>query len=338
MRSRKESSLAVIFLDVGQGDSIIILLPSAGHAILVDCPDTASNIVLEFLQKNRIRCLSLAMISHFHVDHCEGFANLLANFLKSGHVSFIALNPWIVVKEQKSNKIRRTLKRIRELADKTVIDCVYRPPERSLWKKEPRFFFNGVEIEILYPLPVDGMRSLERSKPNEGCVVSKVKFCGRTVLLTSDLSGDGFDKVIDILAKSGDKIEVIQVPHHGAWDDKLPTFLAKVSPTVAIISVGSNNRYDHPSPHTLEELRRLGIRVLCTQLTKQCHPNPLEIREEILSLMDPDNKCGLSQNNSQLCPCAGTIYVTITENGLFIKPEVNLHRNIIGRARNRSCM
>jgi competence protein ComEC len=83
------------------------------------------------------------------------------------------------------------------------------------------------------------------------------------VLLTGDVE---LDAQAELLGTGTDlRAEVLKVPHHGSRYSA-EEFLAAVRPRVAIVSVGANNRYGHPSQHTLDELTEAGARVMRTDL------------------------------------------------------------------------
>ena len=96
-------------------------------------------------------------------------------------------------------------------------------------------------------------------------VVLSISCNDRKVLLTGDIQGDAED----ILARrmgSNDHVSLLKVAHHGSNSSSSDAFLDKVSPRIAVISVGRNNPYKHPSEDVLWRLRERGVRIYRTDM------------------------------------------------------------------------
>ena len=115
-------------------------------------------------------------------------------------------------------------------------------------------------MEVLSPF-----EDIEYKEPNEMSVVLSISCNDRKVLLTGDIQGDAED----ILARrmgSNDHVSLLKVAHHGSNSSSSDAFLDKVSPRIAVISVGRNNPYKHPSEYVLWRLRERGVRIYRTDM------------------------------------------------------------------------
>jgi competence protein ComEC len=112
-----------------------------------------------------------------------------------------------------------------------------------------------VEVEVLAPDPA---RATASAAPNDLSMVARATVRGVRILLTGDLGADAESRIvaggIDLRA------DVLKVPHHGSRDAD-PDFLAASGARVALVSVGADNTYGHPTPRTLTWLARDGMRI-----------------------------------------------------------------------------
>lgn len=233
--------LEVNFFDVGQGDAIFIQTPQR-HQILID--GGPSSIILEKLGKELPfwdKTLDLIILTHPENDHMMGLLEVLKRYKVENIL-------WTGVVKDTSE---------------------FKEWERLIEKEKANVFIAGVSkkitsastiLEILYPL-----ESLEEKKVNDSnntSVVSKLVFGKNSFLFTGDSSksveAQLLEKGIDIDS------DVLKIAHHGSKTSSGDDFIAKVSPEIAAISVGKDNKYGHPSPETLETLGKYGITVLRT--------------------------------------------------------------------------
>jgi competence protein ComEC len=121
---------------------------------------------------------------------------------------------------------------------------------------------------VLGPLHVPGTTSAggpvdEGSDPNNASIVMRVDADGHEFLLAGDAEPEEQD---DLMAAGDDvAVDVLKVAHHGSANQD-PDFVAATSALVAVISVGADNDYGHPSPAALAMLRQLGARIYRTDL------------------------------------------------------------------------
>jgi competence protein ComEC len=234
--------LKVNFFDVGQGDAIFIETPTR-HQILID--GGPSSKIIEKLAKEIPfwdRSIDLIILTHPEKDHITGLLEVLKryrveNVLWTGIVRDIPeYKEWVnLIEKEKANlKIAKAGQKI---------SC-----KNCQW-----------EIEIFYPF--ESLEGEEFEDSNNTSIVNKLIFGKSSFLFTGDIYKDVEESLT--LTSFDLRSNVLKVAHHGAKTSSSQKFLEKVSPDVAIISVGEN-KYGHPNKETLEILEKYGIRVLRT--------------------------------------------------------------------------
>lgn len=295
------SEILVAFLNVGQGDANVIVLPDQISAIVVDC--YKSQITLDYLEEQGIEMLSGVFLTHSDADHTDGMAALLQNFsdhlgtIDSIHYNHDTLNI-------DRGKRRVILRQMAQLARRQGI-------KTSSPRTGDSYSFGRLHLEVLHPTDLDIKQTAPSNDRNNSSLVLMCTFAGKRVLLTGDLAAKGWKWVVE--RKTDLKADILKFPHHGAWYNveeahSLQQILEQVKPSLVVISVGARNRYGHPNAKTLALLHSSpDLCFLCTQATKQCFPN-----------LDD------TQRNP---PCAGTIEVRINEHGMKIAPQFTPCRN-----------
>lgn len=238
-----KQQLEINFLDVSQGDSIFIKTPD-GQNIIIDGGDSSAPItqrlakVLPFYD----RTIDLMVLSHPHDDHAGGLVKVLKRYpvekiLYTGVVqSSPAYLAWLA--EIKNRNIPLT-----------IID---RPQEINLGQ--------DLKIKILWPR--ESFLNKEAENLNNSSIVMKLIYKNNSFLLV----GDAEQEVEQALLDSGVdvKADVLKTGHHGSDTSSTEEFLAAVKPQYAIISVGKNNDFGHPSLRVIKRLERLGINIYRT--------------------------------------------------------------------------
>ncbi|MBU0546967.1 MAG: ComEC/Rec2 family competence protein [Patescibacteria group bacterium] len=244
-----QNNLKVIFFDVGQGDSIFIETPQK-HQILIDGgPDSS---VLEKLGQNMPfydRTLDLIILTHPEHDHFFGLFDVLKNYqvkniLWTGVLKNTAeFKEWerLIQEEDTQIKIARAGQRIYE--DKN--------------------YSKAVDILVLYPF--ENLEGEEMTNVNDTSIIIKLFFKQNSFLFCGDVSKSVEHKLID---KNIDiDVDILKIAHHGSKNSTSEEFLKKVLPDLAIISVGSDNSYGHPTPEVLVLLEKYDIKLLRTDIS-----------------------------------------------------------------------
>jgi len=319
----EQSNLNVAFLDVGQGDSTVIIPPDGRSAILVDCPEGRAPVVFDFLEAHGIQVIEYAFITHSDIDHAGGMVDLINQFRSlGGEVRYLA---YLHDRLLSGKKYRHFLREVAAI-ERMGIQPFY--PYASDRIVE----IDGILLKILHPTRADCSDALAMANRNDISVVLRIEYAGRRMLLGADVQGQGWSW---IASRHTDlQADIFKFPHHGAWYDKgtlIPEILDRIRPGYVIISVGTRNNYNHPSENTFKELRKRSeiLRFLCTQATFQCHSDFSCIREQIFSLLPSDSQFVFSQRDEKACPCAGTIFARISDSGIVVSPTTKEHALII---------
>lgn len=225
-------ALRVAFLDVGQGDATLV--QSAGRAMLVDGGPPDDGVTAR-LRRLGVPRLDVLVATHAQADHIGG-ADAVVRELDVG----VLLDGRDGVREGHGAALEREAarRRVRVVAAAAG----------------QRFTIGGARVEVLWP-PARAFPPAEGEDPNERAVVIRVTGAGTSVLLASDAESQVLSG-LDLAAS-----DLLKVSHHGSADAGLPALLARVRPRLAVIEVGSRNRYGHPAAETLAALRAARVPV-----------------------------------------------------------------------------
>jgi competence protein ComEC len=245
--------LELTAIDVGQGDSLLVLFPD-GKRMLLDgggIPafgriarsqlDIGEDVVAPYLWDRGFRTVDVVALSHAHEDHSGGLAALIADF----HPREV----WTGVTPDS--------REWRAVRDKAVAMGAKIVPLRA----PGQFTFGGTAIEILAPEP--DYVPLDEPK-NDDSLVMRVTFGQRSLLLTGDV-----ERGIEQEMLYGNELrptDVLKVAHHGSRTSSTEEFLGSVQPAFAVISAGFENSYGHPHPTVLERLREHHAAILRTDV------------------------------------------------------------------------
>jgi competence protein ComEC len=233
----------LVACDVGQGDGLVVN-SGTGHAVVVDTgPDP--ELIDGCLSRLRIEAVDLVVLTHFHADHVDGLAGVLAN----RPVAEIRSSP-VRDPPGEAEAIARlaatTRTRVGELRAGQHLDV------------------GAVSADVWWPA-----REIDAgSVANNGSVVLTLRVGGVSFLLAGDIEREAAAAVVREVQRDPGRwgtIDVLKVAHHGSGnrDDRL---LDHVSGRVALISVGADNDYAHPTPSTLAALDARGFAVHRTDL------------------------------------------------------------------------
>jgi competence protein ComEC len=237
-------NLEVFFLDVGQGDSHLVVFPG-GDALLIDGGgayytdfQVGRNIVLPFILEKRINVKWIA-VSHYHPDHAYGVAEII-DILKPEEL-------WISSETPDEPGYKKLFQAV---PSSTRVKRISIPFTRKI---------GDCTIELLYP---DRFIRENRSHNNHSQVL-KISDQYHSFLFTGDIEkeveGDLEENVCSSLRST-----VIKVPHHGSASSSSPGFLECVNPHFAIFSCALNNRFGFPHRKVLDTYQSQGIKYLST--------------------------------------------------------------------------
>lgn len=218
------------FLDVGQGDSILIETPN-GQKVLVDSGRGVR--VLSVLDEKLSAIedvIDVAVLTHPDADHIGGFVPIFDRYdVRNSVRSFIPSD---------TNVYRQVINAIEEEGNAYVIS--------------DRYFFelDGVSFHILWPL------SETISETNTASIVLLVQYGNTEILLTGDAPQSVEEELIRRFPTLLKDIDILKLGHHGSSTSSAKEFLDYTLPNALIYSAGAQNRYNHPSEDVVERVNK----------------------------------------------------------------------------------
>ena len=247
--------LRINFIDVGQGDSTLIrtetnkvILIDSGGSTASSSFDVGNKVLLPYLLDRRIKKIDFIIVSHFDADHCQAFETVIDNI----NVRKVVVCKQSMITQEYLNIINKCKKKnikiiVVERGDKLKID-------------------KRTEFEILHP----GERFLDDGKGglNANAIVCKMNYKlnnGKifSILFTGDIEVEAEKELEQVYGKKL-KADILKIAHHGSKTSSREEFIKLVSPKIALIGVGENNKFGHPADITLERLEKENVKVYRT--------------------------------------------------------------------------
>lgn len=224
-------TLQIVCIDVGQGDSIFLRLPS-GKAGLIDCgsstvKEVGRNRILPFLKAMQIRKLEFLAITHFDQDHISAAEELFAGIrVKSVWIPAVCAQDGYAV-------------RLRALSEAYSFQIRYLQPGDRIRNGE-------VDITCIHP-----EKDTKETDSNALSLVLELRYRAFSALFTGDLEGNVEQALLPKLGR----YDVLKIAHHGSRNSTLEPFLQQTSPEIGMISCGERNQYGHPHKELLERIK-----------------------------------------------------------------------------------
>lgn len=276
-----KKEVVVTFLDVGQGDAIVIETP--GRTVLIDGGgppllfgeqawerrrepfNPVKSTVIPFLHAKGISSLDLVVMTHGDSDHIGGISYLLEHMpVRQVMVNGLPARTEI---EKKVNELLH-YKRIPILKAK----------QGQVWSEEP-----GIVWRVLNPVRVLS----PEGEDNAYSVVLWLEAYGSTFLFTGDLEQEGEMRLLH--EKAVGTVDVLKVGHHGSRTSTSKPWEEALSPKLSVISAGKKNRYGHPHREVIERLETNGSIILRTD---RCGAAVVRVREGALTYKTMESNAG----------------------------------------------
>jgi len=245
-------ALLVEALDVGQGDSLLLITPE-GKTLLVDgggfgggprtAPqefDIGEEVVSTALWARGIRYLDAVALSHAHSDHMGGLPAVLRNFHPAE--LWVGNNPRVPAFNALLDEAAALHTRVRTL------------------RAGDALILGSVRFGVLAPFPA---YTPGKEPANNDSLVLHAAYGSTSVLLEGDAEAPIEQ---GMLGESGLASTLLKVGHHGSVSSTRPEFLARVAPQWAVISCGLHNRYGHPREEILKELEDAHVHTFSTDI------------------------------------------------------------------------
>ncbi|MBQ7795405.1 MAG: DNA internalization-related competence protein ComEC/Rec2 [Lachnospiraceae bacterium] len=273
-----QSGLLVTFLDVGQGDGILV--QAGERTLLVDCGSSQEKAIGEdclvpFLKSRGIDRLGAVAVTHGDMDHISGVQYLLEEpecgiaierlILPAsaredeacGELAELAARRGILVSYMDTGTVRTV-----ETMEGGENGQLAVSSGESEAKEEPELLFSevlgdGIFVQCLYPEP----NTITEDK-NEGSLVLMLEYGSFRMLLTGDIGMEGEQRMEELGLLR--QVTVLKAGHHGSKTSTSQALLDAVRPAYVVFSYGQGNRYGHPAEEVVERCVDSGAAILET--------------------------------------------------------------------------
>lgn len=250
LNSLRNHSFGLImhFIDVGQGDSTLIIT-ELNKKILIDGGgsetgnyDVGEKVLVPYLLDRKVKSIDYMIISHFDSDHCKGLFSVIENLdVKNAIISKQGKNS-----ENYQYFLSLTAKR------KTNIICV----EAGNRLKIDNFTY----IDIIWPYK----ELIQDNILNNNSIVFKLNYRNSSILFTGDIEEIAEKQILNKYDKNMIKSTILKVAHHGSKTSSTDEFIKSVNPKIALIGVGEKNNFGHPNLNVIQRLNNVGTKVYRT--------------------------------------------------------------------------
>ncbi len=238
-------NMYVYFVNVGQGDGAVInvkgkdviLIDGGGSADYEDSYNIGEEVYLPYLTAKGYTKIDLAVVSHFHKDHCEGIIAAIENL----DVKYCLMPDTLP-----GNDLRKT---IIEACKKHGTEILFGESGDTLK------FRSGMTADILAPV-----KNHNPSDENDTSLVLKFKYNDTELFFGGDITTET-EKLLS--GKIGN-VDILKASHHGSDTSSGAQFIEEISPQYAVFSVGENNMYGHPTKNVTERFENSGAQLFRT--------------------------------------------------------------------------
>ncbi|MCG3087459.1 MBL fold metallo-hydrolase [Sporosarcina cyprini] len=230
------SELKVHFINVGQGEAVLIQSPNGKNMLIDGGPKTAGKTVVSFLKNKGVKKLDVVVATHPDADHIGGLLDVLNTFQVGQFID--------------SGKVHttQTYYDMLQLVDKKNIPFQV-PKELDKIALDPNMIIRVLHVNEL------------AEDTNDASIVLKATYNQVSFLLMADASSEIED---EIRSKFNVQATVLENGHHGSETSSSAAFISNVKPSVAVLSYGKNNAYGHPSSVVEKRLQNVGAKIYRT--------------------------------------------------------------------------
>ncbi|WP_134700118.1 DNA internalization-related competence protein ComEC/Rec2 [Ammoniphilus sp. YIM 78166] len=279
-----KNKVEITFLDVGQGDAIVVQMPQnlvylidGGGVLAYDKEDwkkrqktfdPGKDILLPFLKSKGIQNIDKLIMTHGDVDHIGGLASIVRE-MPVGLALFNGIAP--TGKEEKE---------LFELLKEKGVP-IYQGKRGMEWSEAA-----DIKWKILHP----GILQASASGNNQSLVLQLEAYHYK-VMFTGDVEREGELEILENYSLA--PVHVLKVAHHGSNTSTIEEWVKALQPAISVISAGQKNRYGHPHKQTVENLKAVPSRIYRTDeqgaVILELHPGKIRIWS-YLQLFEKDRR------------------------------------------------
>ncbi|WP_274307526.1 DNA internalization-related competence protein ComEC/Rec2 [Solibacillus daqui] len=247
--------LKIAFVNVGQGDCIVIELPHRNSVVVIDAGgllhfeqeawkerdkpfEVGRQVVVPYLKGRGIQKINTFILTHADADHVEGAEEVLREIL----VSEVHVTPNSLDKAVMNDLLEELAKTKTTLIEKMAGDG---------WQ------IGDVRFDYIWPhdMVYEG---------NNDSLVLLVRQGAFKMLFTGDLEKEGEEEIVRLYSAAIEQLDVLKTGHHGSKTSSIEAFVEQTSPKLAIFTAGENNRYKHPNIDVITRFEQRQIPYLIT--------------------------------------------------------------------------
>lgn len=244
-------NLKIYFVDVGQGDCTFIVTPE-NKTILIDGGgsestsfDIGKRTLIPFILDKGYTKIDYIIISHFDQDHVGGILTVMEE-LKVGRI--------IISKQGEDSENYNKFKEI--VRKKKIKVLVIEERDKVQIEK-------NLCIDFLWP---NNEKFIQENILNNNSIVCKLVYKNFSILFTGDIEEIAEKQILNDYKNNTNILNstILKVGHHGSKTSSVQEFIKAVKPQIALIGVGENNKFGHPSDEVLERLKSFGAKIYRT--------------------------------------------------------------------------
>ena len=239
--SNYKNQMTIHYIDVGQGDCILIQVNNKN--LLIDSgPSSNRKSLLDYLENLNIKKLDYIIATHPHEDHIGNMDTIIRRYNIGSFYSPKVTHPSTTFENMISSLVDKNLK-------------------INILNRGVTGINLGENTSVSVYSPLENLYS---DNLNDYSPIIKITFLNNSFLFTGDAEISTENTVLS--QNENLKCDILKIGHHGSSTSTSPDFITAVNPSVAIISVGKNNPYGHPTPEIISLLNSLNIKTIRTDI------------------------------------------------------------------------
>lgn len=236
------------FIDVGQGDAILITSKSGNMLIDTSEADERDKLV-SYLDRANVKSFKYVVFTHTDADHIGSADYIVQNY----DIENVILPDFVAT----TKTYERMMDAIEQKIENNGLNLILVGHDEDCQHVGYTFRLGSLVNTILSPVK-------NYKDPNDMSIVIKSTYGSTSVMLTGDAEITPETDILKTWSKSDLKCNVLKVGHHGSSTSTTKAFLEAVDPTIAVISCGEGNKYGHPHDEVMSRLEAKGIKIYRT--------------------------------------------------------------------------